>query len=66
MRCLSFLIVIFVILFSTPVGTYVVEGNKWPEARTVFHVDIPGADGLWDDAFETAMYRWNDTTNFEL
>jgi hypothetical protein len=66
MRCLSFLIVIFVILFSTPVGTYVVEGNKWPEARTVFHVDIPGADGLWDDAFETAMYRWNDTTNFEF
>ena len=66
MRYPLFLIVIFVILFSTPAGTYVIEGNKWPEARTVFHVDIPGADGLWDDAFEAAMYRWNDTTNFKF
>jgi hypothetical protein len=66
MRCLSFLIVIFVILFSNPASTYVIEGNKWPKARTMFHVDIPGPDGLWDDAFETAMSRWNDTTNFEF
>jgi len=66
MRCLSFLIVIFLILFSNPAGTYVLEGDKWPEATTVFHVDIPGPDGLWDDAFETAMSRWNDTTNFEF
>jgi hypothetical protein len=66
MRYLSFLTVIFAILFSNPAGTYVIEGNKWPEARTVFHVDIPGADELWDDAFETAMYRWNDPTNFEF
>ena len=66
MRYLLFLIVIFVILFSTPAGTYVTEGDKWPEARTVFHVDIPGADGLWDDAFEAAMFRWNDATNFKF
>jgi hypothetical protein len=66
MRYLSFLIVIFVILFSTPAGTYVIEGYIWPEASTVFHVDIPGADGLWDDAFETAMLRWNEPTNFEF
>lgn len=66
MRYLLFLIVIFVILFSTPASTYVTEGIKWQEARTVFHVDIPGADGFWDDAFEEAMFRWNDTTNFKF
>jgi hypothetical protein len=66
MRRFSFLIVLFVIVFSTPASTYVTQGIKWPEARTVFHVDIPGADGLWDDAFETAMFRWNDSTNFEF
>ena len=64
MRHLLFLIVIFAILFSTPAGTYVIEGNKWPEAKTLFHVNIPGAGGLWDDAFEEAMFRWNDETNF--
>ena len=66
MRCFSFLMVIFVILFSYPADTYVIDGNKWPEAKTLFHVDIPGPDGLWNDAFETAMFRWNDTTNFEF
>jgi hypothetical protein len=66
MKYLLLLIVIFTILFSIPASTYVVEGNKWPGARTAFHVDIPGADGLWDDAFEEAMFRWNDTTNFKF
>ena len=66
MKCLSFLIVIFIILFSNSASMYVNKGNKWPQASTVIHVDIPGADGLWDEAFETAMYRWNDTTNFKF
>jgi uncharacterized membrane protein YgcG len=66
MKYLLFLIAIFVVLFSIPAGTYVIEGNKWPKARTSFHVDIPGANGLWDDAFEEAMFRWNDTTNFKF
>jgi hypothetical protein len=66
MKYLLSLIVIFVIFFSTPAGTYVTEGNKWPGARTTFYVDIPGAGGLWDDAFEEAMYRWNDATNFKF
>jgi hypothetical protein len=66
MRCLLSLIVIFVISFSTPAVTYVLEGFKWPEANTEFHIDIPGAGGLWNDAFETAMLRWNESTNFEF
>jgi hypothetical protein len=66
MKYLLFIIVHFVILFSIPAGTYVIEGNKWPEARTLFYVDIPGAGGLWDDAFEEAMFRWNDSTNFKF
>jgi hypothetical protein len=66
MRCLSFLLILSIVVFSTPVGTYVTDGDTWSEARTVFHVDIPGADGLWDDAFESAMFRWNDVTNFEF
>jgi hypothetical protein len=58
MKHLLSLIVIFVILFSTPAGTYLTAENKWPK--------IPGAGGLWDDAFEEAMYRWNDATNFKF
>ena len=66
MKYLLFLIAIFVVLFSISADTYVIDGNKWPEARALFHVDIPGADGFWDDAFEEAMFRWNDTTNFKF
>lgn len=66
MKCFSFLIVVFIILFANPASLYVTKGYKWPQASTVIHVDIPGADGLWDEAFETAMFRWNDTTNFKF
>jgi hypothetical protein len=66
MKCLSFLIVVFIILFANPASLYVTKGYKWPQANTVIHVDIPGADGLWDEAFETAMFRWNETTNFKF
>ena len=66
MRHFLFLIFIFALLFSIPAGTYVIEGNKWPEPRTLFHVEIPGANGSWDDAFEEAMFRWNNTTNFKF
>jgi len=66
MKCFSFLVVVFIVLFSNPANLYVIKGYKWPQASTVIHVDIPGADGLWNEAFETAMFRWNDTTNFEF
>ena len=66
MKCFSFLVVVFIVLFSNPANLYVIKGYKWPQASTIIHVDIPSADGLWNEAFETAMFRWNDTTNFEL
>ena len=31
-----------------------------------FNVDIPGADGLWNTAFEQAMGRWNASTIFDF
>jgi hypothetical protein len=38
---------------------------KWPDPSTTFHVDIPGANGLWDEAFEGAMYEWTSATVFQ-
>jgi hypothetical protein len=66
MKCLSFLVAVFIILFSNPASVYVIKEYKWPQASTIIHVDIPGADGLWNEAFETAMFRWNDATNFKF
>ena len=40
------------------------SSQKWPDATTAFHVDIPGADGLWNSSFETAMFLWNSSTVF--
>ena len=46
-------------------GGFNIEGrSKWPSPTTVFYVDIPGADGLWNRAFEGAMAEWNVRTIF--
>ena len=66
MKYISFLMAVFIILFSNPASTYVTKGYKWPQANTVIHVNIPGGDGLWNEAFETAMLRWSETTNFRF
>jgi hypothetical protein len=44
---------------------YQLKDLKWPDPFTTFHVDIPGADGLWDEAFEGAMYEWSAATVFQ-
>ena len=54
------------ISFATSVNAYVLFDFTWPSATTTFNVDIPGADGLWDTAFEQAMARWNAATIFEF
>ena len=46
-------------------GAYELADYSWPTASTTFYVDIPGGDGLWNDAFEAAMYQWSVNTMFE-
>jgi|GEM_PF-1351103 len=46
-------------------GAYELADYSWPTASTTFYVDIPGGDGLWNDAFESAMYQWSVNTRFE-
>lgn len=75
MRSLIFkLSVLFIVLspsaghagssFIPPIFVPPFEIHAWETATTAFHVNIPGEDGLWDLAFEEAMNRWNDETNF--
>ena len=46
------------------VHAYVLVVNPWPAPRTTFHVDIPGANGLWNTTFENAMAQWTSDTVF--
>ncbi len=52
------------LLVSRPSDGFELTGLKWPSATTTFDVDIPGADGLWNTAFEDAMASWSVTTKF--
>ncbi len=54
------------VIFATSVKAYVLSDHKWPSATTTFNVDISGADGEWNTAFEQAMGRWNAATIFEF
>jgi len=70
--CLWKSIIVFGILLLTLLITntstlfaYQLTGVKWPQPSTTFHVDIPGEDGLWDDAFEGAMFEWGAATVFD-
>jgi len=49
----------------SPANAYQLDGFSWPQPTTTFYVDIPGADGLWNDSFETAMYSWGVDTIFK-
>ena len=54
------------VVSATSVNAYVLLDYRWPSATTTFNVDIPGADGKWNTAFEQAMGRWNAATIFEF
>ena len=54
------------VVSATSVNAYVLFDFRWPSATTTFNVDIPGADGLWNTAFEQAMGRWNAATIFDF
>ena len=64
-RFIGKLFIVMTLIFITPLNAYELEGFKWPQPTTTFYVDIPGADGLWNDSFETAMYYWGVDTIFE-
>jgi hypothetical protein len=46
-----------------PVMAYVPTGYKWPSPTTAMYISI-GAP--WDDAFITAMARWNQSAAFQF
>ena len=50
-----------VVLYAGAAQAFQWSGNKWPTPTTSFHVDIPGAGGLWSTAFESAMGEWAAT-----
>ncbi len=63
---LSFLMLLVVLSCISTANAYNLSGNKWPQPSTTFYVSIPGEDGLWDDAFEGAMYEWSAATVFQF
>lgn len=46
------------------IEAYVLFGYRWPQPSTTFYVDLPGADGLWNSAFDEALSLWNERTIF--
>ena len=63
---LAWLVLSLAVIFATTVKAYVLKDYSWPSATTTFNVNIPGADGVWNTAFEHAMGRWNAATIFEF
>lgn len=60
-----FIYLLLTAAFTMTAYAYEPEGYRWPTPSTTFYVDIPGADGLWNEAFEGAMYEWDVDTVFE-
>ena len=59
------LVAISLSLVCTRARAYVLEGPKWADATTAYHVSIPGSNGLWDTSFEAAMAQWTSVTVFD-
>jgi Matrixin/Putative metal-binding motif len=66
MSILGSLLLLMVFSCLSTANAYQLLGYKWPQPSTTFYVNIPGADGLWDDTFENAMYIWGVDTNFDF
>jgi len=64
-RFIAALFLLMTLVCIRAVNAYELDGVKWPEPTTTFYVDIPGAEGLWNDSFETAMYYWGVDTIFQ-
>lgn len=44
---------------------YQLSSSKWTTPAATFYVEIPGASGLWNTAFEEAMASWSSDTVFQ-
>lgn len=61
------LLLMGIALFVFEVSAYNInKGVKWLQAETTMHVNLPGADGLWNNSFLDALRRWNDATVFKF
>ncbi|MBU4297805.1 MAG: matrixin family metalloprotease [Desulfobulbaceae bacterium] len=60
------LLLLLVFNCASTACAYQLNGSKWPQPFTTFYVDIPGENGLWDSAFEEAMYYWGYYTIFDF
>jgi uncharacterized lipoprotein NlpE involved in copper resistance len=65
MRFISSMLLLLTFIFVSQANAYQLGGYKWPQPTTTFYVDISGAGGLWNTAFETAMSYWGVNTRFE-
>lgn len=52
------------LLMARPSVAFEVLGHEWPNGEATFHVNIAGANGLWNSTFEDAMATWNGATPF--
>lgn len=54
------------ILVSENIFAYELSGTRWPSTEITMTLDVPGAEGLWNRTFETAMFRWGEVTHFSF
>ncbi len=57
---------LYLALVSQSIYAYELSGTRWPGTQITMTVDVSGADGLWNSTFETAMYEWNEVTDFSF
>ena len=69
-----FSLALYLVLSASQSGGYALLGSRWPTPEASFFVQLVNArDGydspggiLWNDAFETAMARWQQDTVFRF
>jgi len=64
-----FLSVFTLILSSSQIAAFEIDGRKWPTSEIEFYVDMDGtaASGItWNTAFIAAMNDWNGETSFNF
>ena len=67
-QCLRFFVYLLLFIIVCPAPTahaYQSHDYSWSQPSTTFYVDIPGENGLWNDAFEGSMYEWSENTVFQ-